>query len=101
MNLALKCGASPTVERAAAELRAAGARPRRFVVSGPDSLTPSEQRVADLATQGLSNRQIAQDLFITAKTVEVHLTAIYRKLGVLGRSELRIALNGPKHVDRR
>ncbi|MFJ9752986.1 helix-turn-helix transcriptional regulator [Streptomyces chartreusis] len=101
MDLALKCGASPTVERATAELRAAGARPRRFVISGPGSLTPSEQRVADLATQGLSNRQIAQNLFITAKTVEVHLTAIYRKLGVLGRRELRIALNKTEHADRR
>ncbi|NEA36887.1 AAA family ATPase [Streptomyces sp. SID13031] len=88
LDLAFRCGAAPLVELARAELRAAGARPRRMTTSGPDSLTTSERRVADLAASDLTNRQIAQELFVTIKTVEVHLSAAYRKLGIAQRGQL-------------
>ena len=92
MGLAHACGASPLAERAAGELRASGARPRRRAITGLDALTPSEERVAWLASTGRTNRDIAQELFITLATVETHLTRAYRKLGVAGRDELAGAL---------
>jgi DNA-binding CsgD family transcriptional regulator len=78
LDLAVRCHATPLVERARGELVAAGARPRR-AVSGVDALTPSELRVARMAAEGMSNRAIAQALFVTVKTVEVHLGSAYRK----------------------
>jgi DNA-binding CsgD family transcriptional regulator len=54
-----------------------------------DALTPSERRIADLVTEGRSNRQIAESLFLTKNTVAWHLRHIYRKLGVSTRDELR------------
>jgi DNA-binding CsgD family transcriptional regulator len=92
MGLAHACGASPLAERAAGELRASGARPRRRAITGLDALTPSEERVAWLASTGRTNRDIAQELFITLATVETHLTRAYRKLNVAGRDELAGAL---------
>ncbi|HEY8582390.1 MAG TPA: LuxR C-terminal-related transcriptional regulator, partial [Capillimicrobium sp.] len=89
---ATRCGATPVAEQARAELLAAGARPRREALTGAGSLTPSELRVARLAADGASNRDIAQGLFVTPKTVEVHLTSAYRKLGIAGRGSLRDAL---------
>jgi len=86
-------GAPPLVERARDEAVSAGARPRRHALTGPDALTPSELRVARLAADGLSNRDIADALFITRKTVGDHLGAAYRKLGVAGRSGLATALD--------
>lgn len=74
------------------ELAAAGARPRRRALTGPASLTPSERRVADLAAQGLSNREIAETLFVTRKTVELHLGHAYGKLGIKTRTQLPEAL---------
>ena len=74
------------------ELLAAGARPRSVLRSGVDALTPSERRVADLAAEGLTNREIAQALFVTVRTVEMHLTAAYRKLDVSSRTALLAAL---------
>ena len=74
------------------ELRATGARPRRPDVSGVESLSPQERRVAAMATEGLSNREIAEALFLTRRTVEMHLTAAYRKLDVSGRQDLPAAL---------
>jgi tetratricopeptide (TPR) repeat protein len=73
LELAAICGALPLVQRADVELRAAGARPRRITLRGVESLTPSEHRVAEMAAEGLMNREIAQALFVTPKTVEVHL----------------------------
>jgi DNA-binding CsgD family transcriptional regulator len=81
-------------ERARGELAATGARPRRDVLlSGPESLTPSERRIAELAATGQSNREIAQALFVTPKTVEYHLRNTYRKLDIQTRRELAEALS--------
>ena len=79
-------------EQAETELRATGARPRRVVLTGLDSLTASERRIAELAGQGLTNREIAQTLFVTARTVEGHLTSVFRKLDVDSRDKLPAAL---------
>jgi DNA-binding NarL/FixJ family response regulator len=69
-ELAAFCAATASVERARDELRAAGARPRRSAVSGVDAPTPSERRVAQMAAEGMINREIAGSLFVTDKTVE-------------------------------
>ena len=74
------------------ELTAAEARPRRTMLSGLESLTPAERRVADVAAQEMTTREIAEALFITPKTVEYHLRHIYQKLHVSSRSELATAL---------
>ena len=92
VELATICGATPLAARAETELHATGARPRRVALSGVESLTPSERRVAELAAQGPTNREIAQLLFVTPRTVEVHLTNIFRKLGLSSRSQLAAAL---------
>lgn len=94
LELAIRCGAAPLAGRARAELHAAGGRPRRDMLTGPGSLTPSERRVAELAAKGASNREIAQELFVTPRTVEFHLTGVYRKLGVSARTALSEALAG-------
>ncbi len=92
LDAAHRSGAERLVERAETELRATGARPRRVVLTGLDSLTASERRIVELASQGLTNREIAQMLFITARTVEGHLTSVFRKLRVQSRDELPAAL---------
>jgi DNA-binding CsgD family transcriptional regulator len=84
LELARACGAVPLMELARKELAASGARPRRERSAGPDALTPSESRVAELAAAGRTNREIAQALFITTKTVGTHLGHIYAKLGLQG-----------------
>lgn len=88
LDLAARCGATALADRAQEELVAAGARPRRRRRTGVEALSPSERRVALLAAQGLSNRDIAQALFVSTKTVEVHLSATYRKLAVTSRADL-------------
>jgi DNA-binding CsgD family transcriptional regulator len=93
MSLAHQCGARSLQERALAELLAAGARPRRPPASGRDTLTPSELRIAGLAGTGQTNRQIAQRLFITQKTVEAHLARAFRKLHIDSRAQLPAALS--------
>jgi DNA-binding CsgD family transcriptional regulator len=92
LDLAHRCEALALIERAHAELIAAGGRPRRLVLTGLDSLTPSERRVTELAAAGLSNRDIAQHLFITTRTVEGHLTHAYQKLDITSREQLPAAL---------
>ena len=62
-------------------------------MSGPASLTPSERRIAELAATGQSNREIAQALFVTPKTVEYHLRNTYRKLDIQNRQALAEALS--------
>src|SRR3954452_6687257 len=91
-EIASHCGAQPLAEHARNELYAAGGRPRRQALTGPESLTPSERRVAELAAAGESNRDIARALYVTPKTVEVHLTSVYRKLGIRSRGNLANAL---------
>ncbi|RFU22362.1 helix-turn-helix transcriptional regulator [Geodermatophilus marinus] len=87
-DLAARCGAGALVAQAGEELAATGARPRTVRCTGPEALSVSERRVARLAAEGLANRDIAQALFVTVKTVEVHLSACYRKLGITSRAEL-------------
>jgi DNA-binding CsgD family transcriptional regulator len=87
-----RCGAVVLVTRATEELHLAGARPRRSRTSGPAALTSGERRVAALAAEGLTNREIAQRLFVTRRTVETHLTHVYGKLGT-DRTGLRAALD--------
>ncbi|MET0686586.1 MAG: helix-turn-helix transcriptional regulator, partial [Solirubrobacteraceae bacterium] len=79
-------------EHVRTELYAAGARPRTDALSGAAALTASERRVATLAAGGETNRDIAQTLYVTPKTVEVHLSNAYRKLGIRSRRELATAL---------
>jgi DNA-binding CsgD family transcriptional regulator len=88
LDVAHRAGARPLAARAETELRATGARPRRVVLGGVDSLTASERRVAELAGEGLTNREIAQSLFVTARTVEGHLTSVFRKLSLDSREQL-------------
>ena len=95
LELAHRGGAKPLAERAHTELLATGARPRRLVLTGVDALTPSERRVAAMAAEGMTNRDIAQALFVIPRTVEVHLSSVYRKLGISARSQLRQALETP------
>ncbi len=80
------------MDQARAELVATGARPRRDALSGPAALTPAELRTARMAVGGLTNREIAQALFVSAKTVEAQLSHAYAKLAIHSRSELAIAL---------
>jgi DNA-binding CsgD family transcriptional regulator len=93
LDTAHRARAQTLAEYAETELRATGARPRRVVLTGLDSLTASERRVAELAGQGLTNRDIAQTLFITARTVEGHLTSVFRKLRLESRTELGAKLH--------
>jgi ATP/maltotriose-dependent transcriptional regulator MalT len=88
LELADALGADALVSRARHELRAAGARARTTALTGPDALTPTERRVAERAAAGQTNRAIAESLFVTTKTVELHLRNAYRKLGVSSRGEL-------------
>jgi DNA-binding CsgD family transcriptional regulator len=92
LDAAHRAGAGPLADRAETELRATGARPRRVMLTGREALTASERRIAELAAQGLTNRQIAQSLFITGRTVEGHLTNVFHKLDVKARNELSAAL---------
>jgi ATP/maltotriose-dependent transcriptional regulator MalT len=92
LDLAIRCGATPLAERARAELLIAGARPRRTRLTGAGALTTNERRVATMAAGGRSNREIAQALYVSHKTVEKHLTAAYRKLGISAREQLPGAL---------
>jgi DNA-binding CsgD family transcriptional regulator len=92
LELAAGCAAGPLAARARDELRAAGARPRRPWRTGVDALTPSELRVARLACDGRSNREIAGELYVTLKAIEGHLARAYAKLGIEGRGQLADAL---------
>jgi DNA-binding CsgD family transcriptional regulator len=95
MDLARRCGADRLADRARDELLAAGARPRRTALDGVEALTASELRVTRLAARGLPNEAIAQELYVSRKTVETHLSHAYVKLGLSGqgaREDLRHAL---------
>jgi DNA-binding CsgD family transcriptional regulator len=88
LDLAGRAGATALAERCRHELLLAGARPRRSAIRGVDALTAGELRVAELAAAGRTNRQIAEALFVTRKTVDSHLRGVYRKLGTSVRAEL-------------
>jgi ATP/maltotriose-dependent transcriptional regulator MalT len=95
VDIAHRIGASALVEQANEELAATGARPRKLLQTGIETLTASERRVAQLAAEDMSNKEIAQALFVTVKTVEVHLSSVYRKLGLSSRRQLSSALEEP------
>jgi ATP/maltotriose-dependent transcriptional regulator MalT len=96
LELAARCGARPLAARARDELKATGARPRRQWRTGVEALTPSELRVARLAAEGRSNREIASELYVTLKAIEGHLARAYAKLGIEGRAQLPRALGAAK-----
>jgi DNA-binding CsgD family transcriptional regulator len=89
LELARAAGARATARRAEEELEVAGARPRRLMF---DELTASERRVAEMAARGMTNREIAEALFVTPKTVENQLGRAYAKLGISSRRDLPAAL---------
>ncbi|MEO2105509.1 MAG: helix-turn-helix transcriptional regulator, partial [Actinomycetota bacterium] len=99
LDLAHRCGATGLESRAREELLAAGARPRRAALSGVEALTPTELRVARLAAEGRTNREIAQELYVSMRTVGTHLGNAYRKLDIDGRDSLPDAL--ARGADRR
>ena len=88
LDLADRCGGGAVAAHARAELLITGARPRRARIGGIEALTPSERRVAQLAANGLTNRQIAQALFVSLPTVLTHLTHCYQKLDINSRQQL-------------
>jgi DNA-binding CsgD family transcriptional regulator len=88
LDLAHRCAAGALAEQARAEMVLAGARPRRDAARGRDALTASEVRVARMAADGMTNREIAQGLFVSLRTVETHLTHVYRKLSIDSRDSL-------------
>jgi len=95
-DLAQRCGAEHLVARAMREARLAGARPRRTALHGLEALTPRERETAELAATGMSNKEIADALFVTIKTVEWHLKHTYRKLGLSSRRDLRGLFDEPR-----
>jgi DNA-binding CsgD family transcriptional regulator len=95
VDLAQRLGAFGLAEQANEEIAATGARPRKILQTGLDALTATERRVAQLAAEGMTNKEIAQTLFVTIKTVEVHLSSAYRKLEISSRAQLDKALFTP------
>jgi DNA-binding CsgD family transcriptional regulator len=92
LELARACGAEAVAARAHDELVTAGARPRRDPIESRSSLTASELRVARMAAEGMTNREVAQALFLTENTIETHLRAVFRKLQIRSRTQLARAL---------
>jgi len=95
LALARRAGAMAIARRAHRELGATGEKLRPLGTTSIESLTPSERRVSELAASGLRNREIAQTLFLTVKTVETHLIHAYRKLDISSRTELPAQLQHP------
>ncbi|GAA2628862.1 helix-turn-helix transcriptional regulator [Paractinoplanes durhamensis] len=98
LDLADRSGLTRLRERVAGELRASGGRPRRTRVTGVGSLTDGQAAVARLAASGCTNREIAEKFYVTIKTVETHLAAVYRKLEVSGREHLAAALGDDPQI---
>lgn len=99
LDLAAQTEAALIARRVREELEQAGGRPRRERSSGVEALTPSERRVVDLAVEGLTNRAIAETLWVTQKTVEHHLRGAYGKLGISSRAGLPQALAAAQTVE--
>jgi DNA-binding NarL/FixJ family response regulator len=91
--LAAECAAPALVAAAEARLSEGGGRLPRLQASGVQALTAQERRVAEMAAGELTNRQIAQELYLTEKTVETHLSSAYRKLGISSRRQLALKLS--------
>jgi DNA-binding NarL/FixJ family response regulator len=92
LELAEVCGAGGLADQVRSELYSTGSRPRTAALRGVAALTASERRVAALAADGHTNRDIAQELFVTPKTVELHLSNAYRKLEIRSRRDLAAAM---------
>src|SRR5215218_2157059 len=97
LELAHRAAAAPLAARAREELLAAGGRPRKPVFTGIEALTASELRVARLAAEGRTNREIAEGLFVTQRTVETHLRHAFQKLDISAREQLPSELTAPGH----
>jgi len=80
--------AVPWAERAEAELRATGETARKRDVSAVEQLTPQELQIAGLVAEGLANKEIAAQLFLSPRTVDYHLRKVFTKLGITSRGEL-------------
>ena len=98
LRLAERCAAGGLAERIREQLLRVGGRPRLARTAEHTLLTPGERTVSELAAQGATNDEIAGRLFLARRTVETHLTSVYRKLGIRGRSQLTKALAG-LHAD--
>ena len=94
LSAAMNCGATALIERARNEVRLAGGHERLRALAGAGSLTPGERRIAQLAADGLSNRQIAQELFLSVRTAENTLRRVYQKLAITSRRDLADAMAG-------
>jgi DNA-binding NarL/FixJ family response regulator len=92
IELAERCGAIALAGAARTELQAGPGRRARIELTGPGALTAAELRVCRQAADGHTNRQIAQALFVTEKTVERHLSSAYQKLGIRSRFQLAGAI---------
>ncbi|MEU8781084.1 AAA family ATPase [Streptomyces sp. NPDC048637] len=97
LDLAVRCGATMLATRMGEQLHLAGGRVARSGGRGIRVLTAGEERVCTLAVRGFSNKQIAELLVVSLRTVETHLTGAYRKLGITGRPHLAAAM---AHADR-
>lgn len=93
VDAAVRCGSKLLLDQAVAALSAAGGRLRHSTQSPTEALSGSERQIAERAAAGATNREIAESLFLTQRTVEFHLTSVYRKLGIGGRQELADALD--------
>lgn len=91
-ELAWECHAPAMTRRLDTVLTGNSTRARRPHLTGIHAFTPSERRIAELAGTGLTNRQIAERLFLSEKTVEAHLSRAYRKLGIRTRTELAVRM---------
>jgi len=87
-SLFRQLGAAPWAERAEAELRATGETVRRSEPGTLAQLTPQERKIVDLVADGLSNREIAAQLYLSPRTVDYHLRKVFTKLGITSRTEL-------------
>jgi DNA-binding NarL/FixJ family response regulator len=94
ISLARQCGAIALAEHAMAGLHAGPGRRARLELTGPDALTAAERRVCQQVAEGRTNREVAQALFLTEKTIERHLSSAYHKLGIRSRFQLASAISG-------